>query len=71
MFYILKVDDYLRIFTDEEMKDFVAISKLKKFKVQTILVLGYKKRNDCRVIHSSTKLTATDSDIYKVFKSVH
>ena len=39
------------------------LSQLKKFKVQTILVLDYKKRNDCKIIHSSTKLIASDSDI--------
>ena len=35
-------------------------SELKKFKVQTILVLDYKKRNDCKIFHSSTKLIASD-----------
>ena len=39
------------------------LSQLKKFKVQTILVLDYKKRNDSKIIHSSTKLIASDSDI--------
>ena len=39
------------------------LSELKKFKAQTILVLDYKKRNDCKIIHSSTKLIASDSDI--------
>ena len=41
------------------------LSELKKFKVQTILVLDYKKRNDCKIIHSSTKLIASDSDIHE------
>ena len=39
------------------------LSELKKFKAQTILVLDYKKRNDCKIIHSSAKLIASDSDI--------
>ena len=26
MLYILKIDNYLKIFTDEEVKDFVAIN---------------------------------------------
>ena len=39
------------------------LSESKKFKVQTILILDYKKRNDCKIIHSSTKLIASDSDI--------
>ena len=36
---------------------------LKKFKVQTTLVLEYKKRNDRKFFHSSTKLIPSDSDI--------
>ena len=44
---------------------------MKKFKVQTILVLDYKKRNDCKIFHSSAKLTASDSDIGEAFKSMH
>ena len=39
------------------------LSELKKFKVQAILVLDYKKRNDHKIFHSSTKLTASDRDI--------
>ena len=41
-----------------------------KLKVQTILVLGYKN-NDFKIFHSSTKPIASDSDIDKVFKSMH
>ena len=47
------------------------LSKLKKFKAQTILFLDYKKRNDCKIFHSSAKLIASDSDIKKAFKSMH
>ena len=47
------------------------LSKLKKFKVQTILVLDYKKRNDCKIFLSSTKVVAGDSDIDEAFKSMH
>ena len=50
------------------------LSELKKFKVQTILVLlvlDYKKRNDCKIFHSSAKLIANDSDIDKASKSMH
>ena len=32
------------------------LSGLKKFKVRTILVLDYKKRNDRKIFHSSAKL---------------
>ena len=47
------------------------LSELKKFKVQTILVLKYKKRNDQKIFHSSTKLTARDSDINEALVSMH
>ena len=47
------------------------LKELKKFKVQTILVLDYKKRNDCKIFHLSTELIPSDSDIDKVFKSMH
>ena len=40
-------------------------------KVQTILVLDYKKRNDCKIFHSSAKLIASDSDTDEAFKSMH
>ena len=44
---------------------------MKKFKVQTMLVLDYKKRNDRKIFCSSTKLIAGDSDIDEAFKSTH
>ena len=106
MLHIPKIDDYLEILTDEEVKDFVAInfseyfksireeqnlrkvakllyntkpviksqlkellSELKKFKVHTVLVLDY--RNGRKIFHSSTKLTASDSDTDEAFKSMH
>ena len=39
------------------------LSESKKFKVQIILVLDCKKRNNCKIFHSSAKLTASDPDI--------
>ena len=45
------------------------LSELKKD--QTTLVLEYKKKNDCKIFHSSHKLIASDSDIDKAFKSMH
>ena len=45
--------------------------ELKKFKVRTILVLVYKKRNYYKIFHLSTQLIATDSDIDEAFKSMH
>ena len=47
------------------------LSELKKFEVQTVLVLDYKKRNDCKIFHSGTKLIASDSYIDEAFKSMH
>ena len=46
------------------------LSEFKKSNVQTILVLDYGERND-RKIHSSAKLTASDSNIGEAFKSMH
>ena len=45
------------------------LSELETFNVQTIL--DYKKRIDYKIFRSSTKLIASDSDIDKVFKSMH
>ena len=47
------------------------LSELKKFKVQTVLVLDYKKRNDSQIFHSCTKLIANDLDTDEAFKSMH
>ena len=47
------------------------LSELKKFKVQTILVLDYQKRNDCKIFHSSAKLFASDSNFDEPYKSMH
>ena len=47
------------------------LSELKKFKIQTLLFLDYKKRNDRKIFHSSAKLIASDSDIDEAFKSMH
>ena len=47
------------------------LSELKKFKIQTILVLHYKKRNDCKIFYSSAKLIPSDSDTDESFKSMH
>ena len=47
------------------------LSELKKFKVQTILVLDYKKRNDCKIFHSSAKLIASASDIDVALLSIY
>ena len=44
---------------------------MKNFKGQTWLVLDYKKRNDCKIFHSSAKVIASDSDIDEALKSIH
>ena len=50
-------------------------NKLKEFsgnfKGQAVLVLDYKKRNDHKITHSSTKIIASDSDIDESFKTMH
>ena len=47
------------------------LSELKKFKFDTILMLDYKKRNNCKIFHSSAKPIASDSDIDEAFKFMH
>ena len=47
------------------------LSELKKLKVETTLVLEYKKRNGRKIFHSSVKLAASDSDTDEAFKSMH
>ena len=48
------------------------LDKLKEFKLQTILVLEYKKLEDHKSMHkifySSAKLTVNDSDFDKAFR---
>ena len=48
------------------------LTGLKKFKVQAISVLDYKKRNNTKIFHlSATLLIASYSDIDEAFKSMH
>ena len=47
------------------------LSELEKFKVHTVLVSGYKKRNDGKIFHSKAKLIASDSDFGEALKSLH
>ena len=47
------------------------LNELKKIEVQITLVLGYKKRNDRKIFHSSAKLISSGSDIDELFKSMH
>ena len=52
-----------------KLKEF--LSELKKFKVEAILIVDYKKRNDCKIFHSSAKVVASDSDIDEALKPIH
>ena len=47
------------------------LSELNKFKVQTILVLQYRKRNYRKIFDWIFKLIVNDSDIDEVFMSMH
>ena len=47
------------------------LTELKMLKVQTMLILEYKKRSYCKILHLSIKLIASDSDIDQAFKSMH
>ena len=47
------------------------LNELKKFKVQKVLALDYKKRNYSQIFHSCTKLIASNLDIDEAFKSMH
>ena len=47
------------------------LNELKTFKVLTILVLEYKKRNYREIFHSSLKLIANYSDVDEAFISMH
>ena len=46
------------------------LNELKKFNVQRILVLDYKKRNDCKIFHSSAKVIAGDLNFDEAFISM-
>ena len=45
--------------------------ELKKFKVQAILALEYKKGNDHKIFHSNVKLIASYPEIDEAFISMH
>ena len=47
------------------------LNELKKIKVETILVLEYKKGNDRKIFHSRAKLIASGSDIDETFESMY
>ena len=48
-----------------------SVSELKTFKVHAVLVLDYRKRNDCKILHSSSKLISSVSGINEAFISMH
>ena len=47
------------------------INELKKFRVYSILILEYKKRNYHETFESTTKRVASDSETDEAFKSMH
>ena len=47
------------------------LSESKKFKIETILVLDYNKRNDSQIFHSSANLITTNLDNDEAFNSMH
>ena len=61
------INTKLMIKLEEMKKPKELLSKLKKFKIQIILIFGYK-RNDLKIFHS---LIVSDSDIDETFKSMH
>ena len=42
-----------------------------KFKVHKVLILDYKKRNDCKIFHSSVQIIVSDLDTEREFNSNH
>ena len=54
---------------ETKLKEF--LSELTKFIFQTILILGYKRRNDHKTFYSNTKLIASESNIDETFQSMH
>ena len=44
---------------------------MRNFKVQILLVLNDKKKNDSKIFHPIAKLIVTDSEIDEALKSIH
>ena len=68
------VDPELQLMNTKAMINYklkALLNEMKKFKVQTILALDDKKRNNCQIFHSSSNLIASNSEIEKTFKSMH
>ena len=47
------------------------LSELKLFKLQSLLNLEYKEKNDRKIFHLGVKLIASYSNIDEAFKSMH
>ena len=63
MFYIPKIGDYLKLFTDEEVKEFVAISFSKYFKAAIEkLYSKLKEEQNLRKFAESFYIFLTTSD---------
>ena len=48
-----------------------SLNELKKIKVKTILILDYKKRNDCKISYLCTKIILNNSGTDEALKSMH
>ena len=70
-FWLFLIQNYDWLLINQWLKAKELLSEFKKFKVQTILVLGYQKKNDHKIFHSSAKLINSDSDTDETFKSMH
>ena len=44
---------------------------MKNFRVETVLVLDYKKRNGCKIFYSSARVIVSNSDIDEAFNFIH
>ena len=70
-FWLFLIQNYDWLPINQWLKAKELLSEFKQFKVQTILVLGYQKKNDHKIFHSSAKLINSDSDTDETFKSMH
>ena len=67
-------DDCVHCYNIETVNLFeqeLQLSVLKKFKVQIIVIVGHKKRNNYKIIHLIANLISSNSDSDEAFKSMH
>ena len=49
----------------------ILLNEWKNFKIQSVLALQCKKRNDRKIFHASFKLIGSDSGVYAPFKFMY